>query len=63
MYARDPVSRAVINTEDSYYKAILARRQDKKKEQKLEAEISDLRCELTEIKTLLQQVVSGKNYG
>lgn len=63
MYARDPVSKVVINTEDSYYKAILARRQDKKKERKLEAEISDLRCELTEIKTLLQQVVSGKNYG
>ena len=63
MYARDPVSKAVINTEDSYYKAIVARRQDKKKNQKLEAEICDLRSELSEIKSLLQQVVSGKNYG
>lgn len=63
MFARDPVSKVVINTEDSYYKAILARRQDKKKNRELEAEISDLRSELSEIKTLLQQVVSGKNYG
>ena len=63
MFARDPVSKVVINTEDSYYKAIVARRQDKKKNQELEAEIKDLRSELSEIKSLLQQVVSGKNYG
>ena len=31
MYARDPSSKAVINTDDGYYKSILARRQDKKK--------------------------------
>ena len=63
MFARDPVSKVVINTEDSYYKAIVARRQDKKKNQELEAEIKDIRSELSEIKSLLQQVVSGKNYG
>jgi hypothetical protein len=63
MYTRDPVSKIVINSEDSYYKAIVARRQDKKKNQELESEIYELRNELTEIKTLLQQVVSGKNYG
>ena len=63
MFTRDPVSKIVINNEDSYYKAIIARRQDKKKNQELESEINDLREELTEIKTLLQQVVSGRNYG
>jgi len=63
MYTRDPVSKIVINSEDSYYKAIVARRQDKKKNQELESEIIDLRNELSEIKTLLQQVVSGRNYG
>lgn len=63
MYTRDPVSKIVINTEDSYYKAIVARRQDKMKNQELQNEINDLRSELSEIKTLLQQVVSGKNYG
>lgn len=63
MFVRDPVSRAVINTEDGYYKAIVARRQDKKKNQELEMEINTLRSELSEIKSLLQQVVSGRNYG
>lgn len=63
MYARDPVTKVVINTEDSYYKAIVARRQDKKKNLELEGELKELRSELYEIKSLLQQVVSGKNYG
>ncbi|CAB4143129.1 hypothetical protein UFOVP447_82 [uncultured Caudovirales phage] len=63
MYTRDPVSKAIINTEDSYYKAILARRLDNKKKNELEGEIDILRAELTEIKALLLQVVSGKKYG
>ena len=63
MYTRDPVSKAIINTEDSYYKAILARRLDNKKKNELEGEIDILRTELTEIKELLLQVVSGKKYG
>jgi len=63
MYTRDPVSKAIINTEDSYYKAILARRLDNKKKNELEGEIDTLRAELTEIKALLLQVVSGKKYG
>ena len=63
MFARDPVTKVVINTEDSYYKALVARRQDKKKNQELEKELTDLREELSEIKSLLQQVVSGKKYG
>ena len=63
MFIRDPVSKAVINNEDSYYKAIVARRQDKKKNNELESELVSLRDELSNIKELLQQVVSGKNYG
>ncbi len=58
MFARDPVTKVVINTEDSYYKAILARRQDKKKNYELENEINGLRSELSEIKELLNQVLS-----
>lgn len=63
MFTRDPVTKVVINNEDSYYRALVARRQDKKKNKELEMEITDLRSELSEIKTLLQQVVSGKKYG
>lgn len=63
MYTRDPTSKAVINNEDSYYKAIVARRQDIKKKNELESEMDTLRTELTEIKELLQQVMSGNKYG
>lgn len=63
MFTRDPVSKAIINNEDSYYKAIVARRQDQKKNNELESELDSLRSELSDIKKLLLQVVSGKNYG
>lgn len=63
MFTRDPVTKVVINNEDSYYRALVARRQDKKKNTELEMEITNLRSELSEIKTLLQQVVSGQKYG
>jgi len=63
MFTRDPVSKAIINSEDSYYKAIVARRQDTKKNNELESELVSLRNELSNIKELLLQVVSGKNYG
>lgn len=63
MFTRDPVSKAVINNEDSYYKAIVARRQDIKKKNELESEMETIRTELTQIKELLQQVMSGNKYG
>jgi hypothetical protein len=62
MYARDPMSKAVINTDDGYYKSIVARRNDMKKNYALEQEIHNLKDELISIKTLLQQVISGKNH-
>jgi hypothetical protein len=63
MFKRDPVSKVVINSEDSYYKSIVARRQDLKKNEELECEITDLREELTSIKSLLQQILNGQNNG
>ena len=63
MFTRDPISKAIINNEDSYYKAIVARRQDLKKNNELESELDLLRSELSDIKELLSQVVSGKKYG
>ncbi len=53
MFTRDPVSKAIINNEDSYYKAIVARRQDKKKNNELESELDSLRNELSNIKEAL----------
>jgi hypothetical protein len=63
MFKRDPVSKIIINSEDSYYKSIVARRQDLQKNQELECEIIDLRDELTSIKSLLQQILDGQNNG
>jgi hypothetical protein len=63
MFKRDPVSKIIINSEDSYYKSIVARRQDLQKNQELECEITDLRDELTSIKSLLQQILDGQNNG
>lgn len=63
MYARDPHTKVVINTDDGYYKAIVARRMDKQKTAKLENELEEVRSELCEIKALLQQVLNGKKYG
>lgn len=62
MYARDPSSKAVINMDDGYYKAIQARRVDAKQREMLECQVEDLKCELEDIKTLLQQILSGKNH-
>lgn len=63
MYARDPSTKAVINMDDSYYKAILSRRKDRLKAEELECKVNDLKDELTEIKNLLTQILNGKNYG
>jgi hypothetical protein len=63
MFKKDPVSRVVINTEDSYYRSIVARRQDKKRIEELESQLSNVSEDLADIKNLLQQFLTGKNYG
>jgi hypothetical protein len=63
MLTRDPVTKVIINNEDSYYQTIVARRQDKNKNENLETELAELRAELSEIKKLLLQGMSGKNNG
>ena len=62
-YVRDSISNAVINTDDSHYRSILLKRQQEKKTKAVETELDELRCELGEIKALLEKVISGKNYG
>lgn len=63
MYSRDPSSHAIINMDDSYLMAIKARRSDRHLTKELKNEVDGLKCELTEIKSLLQQIINGKNYG
>lgn len=59
-FVRDPMSGAVINTDDSYYRSILAVRQSQKESQELCQKLHDLESELSDIKNLLKQVVNGK---
>jgi hypothetical protein len=63
MFSRDPVSKAVINTEDSYYKSILARRNDAAKNQQLQCELNELKDELSNIRMMLQQITCGNKDG
>jgi hypothetical protein len=62
MFEKDS-SGVVINTQDSHYKAILARRQEKAAREALEQQFNDLQNELLELKALVQQAITGNNHG
>jgi len=62
-FVRDPKTGIVINTDDAGYNYILAMRQKNNESKELCNELQTLKGELTEIKTLLQAVMDGKNYG
>jgi hypothetical protein len=63
MFVKDPSSRMVINTDDSYYNTVVALRKGAKSEENMIEQINSLQSELSDIKKLLQQVLDGKNYG
>lgn len=48
----------VINTDDTYYKAIKAARESKSQVEHLEIQMNSFKTELTEIKNLLSQVLN-----
>ena len=62
MFIKDS-SGLIINTDEAQYKSILARRQHRKKMNQLETQIVDVHVELQEIKSLLKDLLNGKNYG
>lgn len=62
MYVRDAASGVIINNEDSYYKALVARRQEKEARETLVQQVNGLQQELLEIRTLLRQVLTGTNH-
>jgi hypothetical protein len=63
MYVKDATSGVIINNEDSYYKALVARRQEKEARETLAQQVNSLQQELLEIKSLLRQVLTGTNHG
>lgn len=57
---RDTSSGAIINTNDSYYKQLVASRSQAKQTQEVCQKMKALESELTEIKMMLQQVLNGR---
>lgn len=50
----------IINTDESYYRAIVAQRESEKQAREMCAKINDLEGELSEIRDLLKQVINRK---
>lgn len=50
----------IINTDDSYYKAVIAQRESEKKAREMKNKMQDLESEITEIRDLLKQVINRK---
>lgn len=57
---RDTSSGAIINTNDSYYKQLVASRNQSKQTQEVCQKMKALETELTQIKMMLQQVINGR---
>ena len=61
--ARDPQTNAVVNVNDSDYNQYISVRRTKTQKDKvidnLEGELSDLKSEMNEIKSLVKELVNG----
>ena len=61
--ARDPQTNAIVNVNDSDYKQYISVRRTKTQKDKviddLEGELSNLKSEMNEIKSLLKELVNG----
>ncbi len=60
---KDPFSQAVINTDDGEYNRVLAERERAKKIASLSCDVDSIKSELSDIKTLLLQIVNGRQNG
>lgn len=56
-YVRDSQG-IIINTDDSYYRAIVGQRESDKRSREVSEEVNNLKDELTQIKALLAQVIN-----
>lgn len=48
----------IINTDDSYYRALLAQRESEKKTRDVYEQVDALKTELEQVKSLLAQVIN-----
>jgi hypothetical protein len=59
-YVRDNHSGAIINTDDTYYKSLLALRIEKNKAKDLQKQLNNLQYELSDIRNMLHMIVEEK---
>lgn len=57
-YIKDPISGALINTDDSEYKRLLSMREHRRKEAEKDKEIASLKEEMNEIKDMLKLLIN-----
>lgn len=57
-YSRDTASTAIVNTNKSAYNAHLSKKKQNARVNKIECEVADIKNELTEIRSLLLQIVN-----
>jgi AmiR/NasT family two-component response regulator len=62
-YIKDPLSQAVINTNDAEYNRVLMERSKAKEIVRLTQDVDNMKSELTEIKNLLMQIANGRQNG
>lgn len=59
-FARDPYSKALVNTDMSALEAYKARREHSRKVESISKDINTLKVEFEEIKFLLHQLITNK---
>lgn len=60
-YLRDSSSGAIINTNIAEFNSILQRREQNRDYKNMKVEIEDLKSELSDIRSCLQQILNGNN--
>jgi hypothetical protein len=62
-FVRDMNSTAILNKDRNAYNRFLLERQQSLQQQRIAADVDNLRGELSEIKQLLQQLLNGRTHG
>lgn len=62
-FVKDPLTQAVINTDDSDYIRVVTERERAKKLAALTSDVDNIKLELSDIKNLLLQIVNGRQNG
>lgn len=62
-FIKDSATGIVINTDDNYYKSILLTRQQQKQAREVCSELDQVKDELAQIKSLMEEILNGRKHG